>query len=213
MHPEEATLDPSSPYYRPFSEACENNKAPILTVLKEVLGDCHRVLEIGSGTGQHAVHFAKHLPHLSWQPTDLADSLPGIQSWMKYAGLDNILPPIELDVVTPHWPLGRYCAAFSANTSHIMGWPEVERMFEGLAQHLEACAPFALYGPFNYHGEYTAESNQRFDRWLRARNPVSGLKDLEQLLALAARTGFRLDDDYEMPANNRLLVWRLEAQR
>ena len=204
MHPE--PLDQAS--HRPFSEACENNKAPILAVLRELLGECRRVLEIGSGTGQHAVHFARHLPRLQWQPTDLAESLPGIENWMRYAALENILPPVELDVSQPEWPLGRFCAGFSANTAHIMGWPEVERMFEGLSRHLVDGAPFALYGPFNYGGQYTAESNQRFDRWLKARNPVSGLKDLDDLLALAARTGFALEDDFEMPVNNRLLVWR-----
>ena len=183
---------------KPFSEASERNREPILAVLKRVFLEAKRVLEIGSGTGQHASYFAPELPHLAWQASDRAENLPGIRAW----GAD----PIELDV-DGEWPAIDADAAFSANTSHIMSWPQVERMFAGLGG-MKGLKVFALYGPFNYAGRPTSESNARFDAMLRARDPASGLRDIEEVVKLAGKAGLELAEDNPMPANNRLLVFR-----
>ena len=159
------------------------------------------VLEIGSGTGQHAASFAPGLPHLRWQASDVAEHLAGIRMW----GVE----PIELDVDKP-WPAIEADAAFSANTVHIMSWPQVERMFQGVARVLPQKGVFALYGPFHY-GRPTSESNARFDAMLRARDPASGVRDFEHIRALAARCGLAVIEDNAMPANNRLLVFKKES--
>src|SRR5919109_3357107 len=155
---------------KPFSEACERNRAPILRILKRVLAERHFVLEIGSGTGQHAAYFAPELPHLVWQASDVAENLPGIRQWVSHP------PPIELDV-DKEWPAIEADAVFSANTCHIMSWPQVERMFAGVGRLLRPGGVFALYGPFNYGGKHTSPSNAEFDQWLRRRDPASGLRD------------------------------------
>jgi hypothetical protein len=185
---------------KPFSEASERNRAPILAVLKRVFKNCTRVLEIGSGTGQHAAYFAPELPHLVWQASDVADNLPGIRQWVSHPA------PIELDVDQP-WPRVDADAVFSANTCHIMSWPQVERLFQGIGK-IRSLKIFCLYGPFNYHGKHTSESNARFDAMLRARDPASGLRDFESINALAKAAGLTLQEDNAMPANNRLLVWK-----
>jgi SAM-dependent methyltransferase len=192
---------------RPYSEACERNKAPILRVLNEAFGDRSKVLEIGSGTGQHAVHFARHLPHLQWQPTDVADQLPGMRLWFTDARLTNLLEPIALDIDQPDWPRIGADAVFTANTLHIVSWPQVVRLFEQLGTLLPAGGVLAVYGPFNYNGRHTSESNARFDLMLRSRDPSSGIRDFEDVDALARRNGLRLSGDYKMPANNRTVVW------
>ncbi|MEZ5543138.1 MAG: DUF938 domain-containing protein [Pseudomonadota bacterium] len=191
-----------------FSEACEQNKAPILAVLRGAFGSTRRVLEIGSGTGQHAVHFARHLPHLQWQPSDLSASHPSINAWIADNPLANLAPPLALDVTTGPWPLQAYDGVFSANTTHIMHWPAVCAMFAGIGGLLEQAGVFCLYGPFNYGNAYTSASNARFDDWLKTRDPASGIRNFEDLDALARRHGMHLADDHEMPVNNRLLVWR-----
>lgn len=193
---------------KPFSQACENNKEPILEVLREVFADTGRVVEIGSGTGQHAVHFAYHLPHLVWQPTDVADNLPGIWAWLAGAGLANAAEPLTLDVAQGAWPELAADGAFSANTAHIMGWPQVERMFQGVAAMLPAGGTFCLYGPFAYAGEHTAASNARFDASLRQQDGRMGIRDREDLEMLGEAVGLALEADHGLPANNRLLVWR-----
>lgn len=187
---------------KPFSEACERNREPILAVLKRVFADRRAVLEIGSGTGQHAAYFAPELPHLRWQASDVAANLPGIRAW----GVE----PIELDVENA-WPSLSVDAVFSANTAHIMSWPQVERMFAGVANLLPSNGVFALYGPFHYGGRPTSTSNARFDAILRARDPASGVRDFEDVSALAGRCGLNLLEDNEMPANNRLLVFERQA--
>ena len=189
---------------RSFSEASERNREPILAVLKRVFADRHRVLEIGSGTGQHAAYFAPELPHLVWQTSDVAANLPGIREWVADPA------PLELDV-DGAFPTVDADAVFSANTCHIMSWPQVERMFAGIGASLPAGGVLALYGPFNYHGKHTSESNARFDAMLRGRDPASGLRDAEAIVALAARHGMALAEDNAMPANNRLLVFRRAA--
>jgi hypothetical protein len=194
--------------HKPFAQACEENKGPILAVLTPLLAGARRLLEIGSGTGQHAVHFAACLPHLTWQTSDLAENLSGVRLWLAGAGLPNLPPPLELDVTRP-WPPGDYDAAFSANTAHIMGDAEVEALFAGLPGVLTPPgAPFALYGPFNYGGRYTSDSNARFDQWLKARDPASGIKDRDALAALAEANAMTLTEDHPMPCNNRILVFR-----
>ena len=189
---------------KPYSEACERNRAPILAVLQRVLRDSRRVLEIGSGTGQHAAYFGAELPHLRWQASDVADDLDGIREWVGDA-----VPPIELDVDKP-WPAVDADAAFSANTAHIMSWVQVERMFQGVARLLPQGGLFALYGPFHYGGQPTSPSNARFDAMLRARDPSSGIRDFEHIQTLAGRYGLALLEDNAMPANNRLLVFKRE---
>jgi SAM-dependent methyltransferase len=186
---------------KPFSDAAERNREPILAVLKGAFRDRRSVLEIGSGTGQHAAYFAAQLPHLVWQASDVAANLPGIRQWASDP------PPLELDVDRP-FPSVAADAVFSANTCHILSWRQVERMFEGVAALLPAGGVFAVYGPFHYGGKPTAESNARFDAMLRARDPASGVRDFEVVRELAKRHGLELEEDNVMPANNRLLVFR-----
>lgn len=198
---------------RPYAPACDRNRDPILAVLQRHFADRRQVLEIGSGTGQHAVYFAAAMPWLRWQCSDREDALPGIQAWLDEAELPNTPAPAPLDVATGPWPRaitpdGRFDAMFSANTLHIMGWPEVERFFAGLEQVLCSDAVAAVYGPFNYGGQYTSDSNREFDGWLKVRDPSSGIRDAEAVDALARRVGLRLVEDVAMPANNRCLVWR-----
>ena len=168
-----------------FSEACVQNRAPILAVLRAEFAATRAVLEIGSGTGQHAVYLAAELPHLHWFTSDLPENHPSIQAWIGESGLHNITPPCALDVTAGPWPQRSFDGIFSANTTHIMH-----------------------YGPFNYHGRYTSASNARFDAWLQERDPGSGIRDFADLDALARGHGLRLRADHEMPVNNRLLVWR-----
>lgn len=201
---------------RPYSPSCDRNRDPILAVLKRHFADRREVLEVGSGTGQHAVHFAAAMPRLRWQCSDRAESLPGIRAWLDGAALDNTPAPVELDVAQGPWPRsstadGRFDAVFSANTLHIMGWPEVELFFAGLDGVLADDATLVMYGPFNYGGAYTSDSNRDFDGWLKARDPRSAIRDFEAVDRLAASIGLTLIDDIEMPANNRSLVWRRGA--
>ena len=193
---------------KPFAESCVENRAPILAVLRAVFADRSRVLEIGSGTGQHAVYFAPELPHLTWQTADVPQHHAGIRLWLAEAALPNVLAPLELDVNRTEWHSGRYDAVFSANTLHIMSWPEVERLFAGIGAVLESGGVLAIYGPFNINGAFTSESNARFDAWLKARDPASGVRDFEAVDALARAQGLVLQQDVAMPANNRTLVWR-----
>lgn len=192
----------------PFSAAAERNKEPILSVLGPALAGCRSVLEIGSGTGQHAEHFARRLPHLTWQPTDRAGCLDGLRARVARSGLGNLLPPLELDVAQQAWPVTAPDAVFTANTLHILSWPEVEALFAGLGRILGPGTLLAVYGPFRYAGAHTAPSNEAFDRDLRQRDAASGVRDYEAVAALAAARGLEPGADHAMPANNRLLVWR-----
>lgn len=191
-----------------FSQACENNKVPILDVLARHLEGVGDVLEIGSGTGQHAVFFAKHLPHLVWRTSDQRMHHDGIQAWIADGGPPNVRPPLDLDVTVRPWPVDQAGAVFSANTAHIMSWPMVEAFIAGAGRLLSEGSPFLLYGPFSYDGVHTSESNARFDLSLKARDPEMGVRDFRDIDALAAGAGMALVEDNAMPANNRLLVWR-----
>jgi len=193
---------------KPFSESCVQNREPILAVLREWFADRSAVLEIGSGTGQHAVYFGAELPHLRWQTADVVPHHAGILAWLNEAALPNVLPPLALDVSQTEWRSGRYDAIFSANTLHIMGWPEVEHFFAGVGAVLEPGGVLVVYGPFNTNGAFTSESNARFDAWLKARDPASGVRDFEAVDALARAQDLILQQDIAMPANNRTLVWR-----
>jgi cyclopropane fatty-acyl-phospholipid synthase-like methyltransferase len=195
---------------KPYSEACDQNKVPIFTVIGPLFRDATRVLEVGSGTGQHAVHFAAALPHLTWQTSDVPANLPGIRLWLAEADLPNLPAPIDLDVLGV-WPAGPFDGVFSANTAHIMGEPEVIAMFLGIGRVLVPGGRFALYGPFRIAGRHTSESNVRFDAWLRARDPRMGVRDLDDLQRWGEEAGLRLVDDVAMPVNNRTLVWEKVA--
>lgn len=192
---------------KPYAAACDENRDPILGVLRPLFADRRAVLEIGSGTGQHAVYFASALPHLTWQTSDVAAHLPGIRAWLDEARLPNLPPPLPLDV-SIDWPDRTFDAVFSANTAHIMSEPEVETMLRGVAGLLGEGGCFALYGPFSYDGQHTSASNARFDQSLRARDPRMGVRDAVRLAARAASLGLRLEADHAMPVNNRTLVWR-----
>jgi cyclopropane fatty-acyl-phospholipid synthase-like methyltransferase len=192
---------------KPRSEACERNRDPILGVLRQWWLTSGAVLEIGSGTGQHAVHFAQHLPHLTWIPTDREENLDGIGQWVQEAGLPNLHEPLRLNVMDPHWPVITVQCVFTANTAHIMSWTEVEAMFEGVGKVLVPKGQFCLYGPVNRDGNFTSESNRQFDEMLRARDPVMGIRDDQALIRLGHRCGLSYIADNSMPAKNRLLIW------
>jgi cyclopropane fatty-acyl-phospholipid synthase-like methyltransferase len=200
----------SPPVAPGFSEACERNKAPILEALRTAFASASRVLEIGSGTGQHAVWFARHLPHLLWQPSDVAAALPALAARLRAEAPANVLPPTELDVAVQPWRVGTYDAIFSANTLHIVSWDDVGHFFRGVGAALEARGTLCVYGPFRYRGDFTTPSNAAFDQWLKQRDPVSGIRDFEAVDALAAAEGLALVADHAMPANNQALVWRRE---
>ena len=195
-------------FERPYSAASERNREPILAVLREHYADRRQVLEIGSGSGQHAVHFAAALPELRWQCSDRAEALPGMRLWLDEAALPNTPAPLALEGGQPDWPAGPYDALFTANTLHIMSWDAVQTLFARLPALTTPGAKLAVYGPFNYGGAYTAPSNAEFDAWLKARDPRSGIRDCEAVDALARQAGFSLLADVAMPANNRCLVWQ-----
>jgi cyclopropane fatty-acyl-phospholipid synthase-like methyltransferase len=193
---------------KPYSESCVQNREPILSVIEPLFRDRKDVLEIGSGTGQHAVYFAAKMPHLTWHTSDLAENHAGIRAWLDEAALPNTTGPVSLDVLDRPWSAPEADAVFSANTTHIMHWDSVVALFGGVGELLRTRGLFCLYGPFNYGGEYTSESNAQFDEWLHERDPLSGIRDFDDLDRLAVQAGLRLEEDYAMPANNRILSWR-----
>ncbi|MDH5326709.1 MAG: class I SAM-dependent methyltransferase [Gammaproteobacteria bacterium] len=193
---------------KPYSESCEQNRAPILEVLQqEITSQAQSLLEIGSGTGQHAVYFAPRFPKLNWQTSDVVENLPGIQMWLDESASENLPPPLALNVLS-QWPSGKYDLIYSANTTHIMSWEAVLAMFAGMAGCLNPQGKVVLYGPFNYGGNYTSPSNARFDEWLKQRDPRSGIRDFDDLNHVAQKNGFSLQRDVAMPANNRILIWQ-----
>ncbi len=191
-----------------FAESCEQNKHPILRVLREEFSQTSEVLEIGSGTGQHAVFFARELPCLHWQTSDRHENHAEIIAWLSEEGGDNVYLPLALDVAHDPWPRHQYDGIFSANAVHIMGWEEVKMMFAGIGKVLAPGGRCCLYGPFNKNGKYTSESNANFDLWLKQRDAKSGIRDQEALDKLADDNGLQRVADHEMPANNRILVWQ-----
>ena len=192
---------------KPFSQACENNKGPILEVLKTVFNKTESVLEIGSGTGQHSVFFAEQLPHLQWYTSDRHINHEGINLWLKEANLTNLHGPLELDL-NYAWPVNNVDAIYTANTFHIVSWQLVEQFFKGVSTHLVSQGVVCIYGPFKYQGQFTSASNEEFDRFLTQRDPFSGIRDFETIEQLATEAGLTLISDTAMPANNQLLVFK-----
>lgn len=193
---------------KPHSPSCERNRDPILAVLAEYFPGHCCVLEIGSGTGQHAVHFAQAMPLWHWQCSDRAENLPGIRLWLEEAALPNTPAPIEFDVASGEGPGAQYDAVFSANSLHIMSWEEVQALFRGLPNVLETAARVAVYGPFNDDGQFSSDSNARFDQSLKARASHMGIRDQSAVDALAQVAGLELIAAVPMPANNRCLIWQ-----
>jgi cyclopropane fatty-acyl-phospholipid synthase-like methyltransferase len=191
---------------KPYSKACDNNRVPILNEIAPLFQTCKHVLEIGSGTGQHAVFFVEQIPTLQWQTSDCIENHAGIIQWIEESHLSNIEYPIKLDVTTDAWPGRQFDAVFTANTCHIMHWHEVVAMFKGVRDILSVGGLFVIYGPFNYQNNYSSESNERFDRMLRERDPGSGLRNYESIILLAKDNSLEFINDVAMPANNRLLV-------
>jgi cyclopropane fatty-acyl-phospholipid synthase-like methyltransferase len=192
------------------SEAADRNKGPILEIIAKELAHTRRVLEIGSGTGQHALYFAARLPHISWQPSDTGEYLPELRERIRREGSTNLREVIELDVRGNPWPIetaGPVDGVFSANTLHIMSWSSVQDFFRGVGRVLGNPGVLCIYGPFRYRGRYTSDSNATFDDYLRNRDPESGIRDFEAVDELARQQGLGLAADHPMPANNQLLVW------
>ena len=192
----------------PHSDACERNKGPILEVLRVEFSGVTHVLEIGSGTGQHAVHFALALPQIVWQPSEQAEAMPGLRKRIFNEGPKNLRAPVAIDVTVTPWDVRRVDGVYTANTLHIMHWPQVQAFFANLPAVAKPGTVLAIYGPFRYGGQYTSASNASFDQMLRARDPESGIRDFEAVDALARAAGFELVADYPMPANNQTLIWR-----
>jgi cyclopropane fatty-acyl-phospholipid synthase-like methyltransferase len=191
------------------SDPCERNKGPILDVLREVFAACKHVLEIGSGTGQHAVYFASEMPWLVWQPSEVPEAMPGLRKRIFNEGPKNLRAPVEIDVAASPWDVRKVDAVFTANTLHIMHWPQVQAFFAALPAIAKPGTVLAIYGPFRYDGRYTSGSNESFDAMLHARDPGSGLRDFRDVDALARAAGFDFRRDHAMPANNQTLVWTL----
>lgn len=195
-------------FNKPYSESCDQNREVILSVIQPVLASSSELLEIGSGTGQHAVYFSEYMPHLQWQTSDRKQYHDGIIAWIEDSDVNNVAMPIELDVTTSEWPQQRYDAVFTANTLHIMSDEDTTNFFTGVGRVIKDDADLLVYGPFNYAGRYTSESNERFDAWLKSRDIQSGIKDFEFIELLASDNGMSLIEDHAMPANNRILHFR-----
>ena len=192
-----------------YSPACDRNRDPILAVLEEVFADVERVLEVGSGTGQHAVYFAEKMPYLTWQPADRPGTLDSVRAWREDAGLDNVLEPVAIDLFDTSWSVGEFDAVYSANVIHIAPEAATERLFAHAAKHLHDGGLVLLYGPFRYSDRPLEPSNRQFDVMLRQRDPASGIRLFADVDAAAAAHGFELVEDRAMPANNRCIWWRL----
>jgi len=194
---------------KPFSQSCENNKRVILSILEEQFSQAKKILEIGSGNAQHAVYFAAHLPNLIWQISDRVQNHQAILAWMADFPCDNLLAPLTLDVLQQSdWPQQKYDGVFSANTAHIMGWPAVKKMFQGVATVLQQQGLFIQYGPFNKDAKFSSESNRNFQAWLKQQSAEMGIRDITDLKALASEVGLSFVDEIAMPANNLMLIWQ-----
>jgi len=192
---------------RPFAEYAARNAAPILEILQREFRNSSRVLEIGSGTGQHAVTFAAALDHLQWQTSDLDENHTGIRAWIDNAKLDNVAAPLSMDVREASVSENAYDAAFSSNTAHIMGIDAVEKMFSLIGKALRDGGVFCLYGPFRRDGAFNTQSNADFDANLRERDSVMGIRHIETLDDFAAAVGLKRIRFYAVPSNNNVAVW------
>jgi cyclopropane fatty-acyl-phospholipid synthase-like methyltransferase len=193
---------------KPFSEACERNRLHILNVMQNLItSDDRKLLEIGSGTGQHAVYLAPHFPHMIWVTSDVKANHAGIKMWLDESGAPNIIGPGEFQVGKDEFPEGDFDVVFTANTFHIMHWKECKTLMKLLGRNLHEGAQVLIYGPFNYNGTFTSPSNEAFDKTLKARDPLMGIRNFEDVVNNMRKNGFSLSKDHEMPANNRLLVF------
>lgn len=193
---------------KPYADSCDRNRDPILGVILPLLTNKPSVLEIGSGTGQHALYFSEKIPNIAWHASDRLENHPAIHSWLAEAANDNVFGPLELDVSSSAWPATTYDAVFSANTAHIMHWENVVDMFAGVGRVLDTDGLFLLYGPFTFNGMFTSVSNYQFDQRLRSRDPKSGIRNFEDLDGLANKAGLKFIDRYDLPANNHILCWQ-----
>lgn len=191
----------------PDAPAVQRNRDAILDVISIEFRQCKTVLEIGSGTGQHAVFFARHMPWLTFQTSDRVVNHEGIVAWLADAQLDNVMAPLALDVLQPPQFDETFDAVFSANTAHIMSFAAVESMFEVVGQCLALDGRFCLYGPFNSGGVFSSESNRQFDASLKSQDSDMGIRDIEDLDRLAGENSLRRKQLYAMPANNQIAVW------
>ncbi len=192
---------------KPSAPACQRNQKSILAVIQALLAKSQSLLEIGSGTGQHAIYFAPALPQLTWQASDLQSQLPGINAWVNEAKLDNLPDPISLDVRTDEIPQGRYDAIFTANTLHIMPWKTVEVLLLKVAQALSTGGLFIVYGPFNFEGTYSSDSNRDFDAFLKSRDANQGIRHFEEIVSICEQHQLQVLEKYAMPAQNFILVF------
>lgn len=192
---------------KPFSQACENNKQPILNKIQPLLTQYTNILEIGSGTGQHAIHFSQAMPHLNWQTSDLPINHAGINQWINESDVPNVKKPIVIDLYQP-WPITNVEVIYTANTLHIINFELVGLFFKAVNKHLLSNGILCIYGPFKYNGQFTSPSNADFDLWLKERDLGSGIRNIEDILTLATKASLNLINDYEMPANNRLLIFK-----
>lgn len=188
----------------PFSQACENNKGPILAILKDAFAHCRRVLEVGSGTGQHAVHFAANLPHIIWQTSDQPDYHDGVRQWMHAYPSENLLPPLSLTVGRDTLPFADFDGVYSANTAHIMQQAEIAEMMQSLSDNLPGGGVFCQYGPFTDNGAFSSDSNREFHQSLLEKG-YGGYRDIQALQHWAP--ALKLVKIHTMPANNLLLQW------
>ncbi len=193
---------------KPYSQSCDQNKQPILSVIEPLFSSSSEILEIGSGTGQHAIYFAGKMPHLRWHCSDCSAYIEGIKQWLDEYDVANVPAPFVLDVSDSDWPVLPFDAIFTANTIHIMHPQDVKNLMKGAGGLLKEGGDLIIYGPFNYDGSYTSASNESFDRWLKNKDPLSGIKNFEDIVSLAKINGMRLCHDYEMPENNRILHFK-----
>lgn len=193
----------------PFSEACERNKETILSVLKKVISPVHRnVIEIGAGTGQHATFFARAFPQLRWTPTETSENLPHLNRVVQESGIKNLTPPFKMRIGEDDFAIRTYDVIYTANTLHIISWKDCKTLIKLMGHRLQEGGLAIIYGPFNYGGQFTSQSNEEFNDWLKKRDPASGIRNFEDVHNAMEKNGFELVNDYEMPANNRTLVYR-----
>ncbi|MDG2091172.1 MAG: DUF938 domain-containing protein [Gammaproteobacteria bacterium] len=195
---------------KPFSQACENNKQPILEVIASYFRPGDRIIEIGSGTGQHALYFCQNLPKVNWIPCEIPENMDMLAAGLAGEGLQNIMPSEVVDVRQQEWPVRELDGLYSANCLHIMPAAFNDDFFRGAGEVLVPGATLCVYGPFKYQGEFTSDSNAGFDEWLKNRDPLSGIRDFEKINQLAEDNAFKLIEDRAMPANNQCLIWRKE---
>ena len=193
---------------KPYSESCDQNKAPILSIIEPLFTSCSDILEVGSGTGQHAIYFAEKMPHIRWHCSDCAPYIAGINQWIDESDVQNVVAPIVLDVTGSQWPTLQVDAIFTANSIHIMHEQDVINFIKGAGRLLKKGGHLMIYGPFNYEGSFTSASNESFQQWLKSRDSLSGIKHFEDIVSLASSNALQLCTDYEMPANNRILHFK-----